>query len=95
MTRPSRKTWKNRLVFWLPFAGIYVAGTLGLGWLIGSPFGITRWALGTAAILAVWAAGKWTSRQIERRLTRAARRTDPGRLRRLADRALSQWWSRP
>ncbi len=72
MTGPSR-SWKSRLVFWLPFAAIYVAGTLGLGWLIGSPFGLTRWALGTSTILAGRAAGKWTSRQIGRRLTHAAR----------------------
>jgi hypothetical protein len=76
MTSPSRKTWKNRLVFWLTFAAIYVAGSLGLGWLIGSPFGLTRWALGTATILAGWAAARWTSRQIGRRRTRAAL-TDP------------------
>lgn len=75
MTRPSRSR-KSRLVFWLAFAVIYVAGTLGLGWLIGSPFGLTRWALGTATILAAWAAGNWTRRQIQRRLTRAAR-TNP------------------
>ena len=63
-------------MFWLPFAAIYVAGTLGLGWLIGSPFGLTRWVLGTVIILAGWAAGKWTWRQTERKLTRVAR-TDP------------------
>ncbi len=75
MTPPSR-SWKSRLVFWLPFAAIYVAGTLGLGWLIGSPFGLTQWALETSAILAAWAAGKWTSRRIGGRLTRTAR-TNP------------------
>jgi hypothetical protein len=70
------RSWKSRLIFWLPFAAIYVAGTLGLGWLIGHPFGLTRWALGTAVLLAGWAAAKWVSRRVDRRFTRAAR-ADP------------------
>jgi hypothetical protein len=51
MTALSR-SWTGTLVFWLPFAAVYIAGSLGLGWLIGSPFGRTQWALGTATILA-------------------------------------------
>jgi hypothetical protein len=63
---------KSRLIFWLPFAVIYVAGTLGLGWLIGHPFGLTRWALGTGVILAGRAAATWVSRHVDRRLPSAA-----------------------
>jgi hypothetical protein len=55
--------------FWLVFALIYTAGTLGLGWLTGHPFKLTHWVLLTACMLAGRGTAEVALRLIRRLVT--------------------------
>lgn len=68
--RGRPETWRARLAFWLIWSVTYVAGTYGLGWLVGHPFHLVEWLLGTMCILAGWFAASRIWRLIERRITR-------------------------
>jgi len=73
MTGQRPATRKTRLVFSLVFAAVYLTGTLGLGWLVGSPFRPVRSILAIAAILAGWTAVTWIKRRRERWKSRPPR----------------------
>ena len=64
----ASRTGRDRLKFWLIFALVYAAGTLGLGWLVGHPFHLLQWVLLTACILGGHGTVRMTPRLI-RKLT--------------------------
>jgi hypothetical protein len=72
-----RSTWRRRLTGWLICSVVYVAGTYGLGSLIGRQFSFVPWAMGTACILAGTFAARWVWRSIERRMASVATTDKP------------------
>jgi hypothetical protein len=69
----ARSTWRRRLAGWLICSVVYVAGTYGLGWLIGHPFSFVPWAAGTACILAGSVGGRWLWPRLFRRIAPVAK----------------------